>query len=78
MFAAFPISAVFSIATVDWSAWTTPELSLTAAERARIQAASRSWQATLSEILAALREMPPTIRKLAVMMLFQWYAMFCY
>lgn len=76
--AAFLIGAVVSIATVAWSAWTTPELPLTEAERARIEAAPRSWKATLDEILSALREMPPTMRQLAVMMLFQWYAMFCY
>jgi maltose/moltooligosaccharide transporter len=38
----------------------------------------RSLSATLKEIQAALREMPPTVRQLAVMMLFQWYAMFCH
>lgn len=75
---AFLIGAVFSIGTVGWSAWTTPELPLGAEEVARIRAAPRSPGATVREILDAVREMPPTMRQLALMMLFQWYAMFCY
>ena len=75
---AFLIGAVFSIGTVGWSAWTTPELPLSANEVARIRAAPRSPSATVREILDAVREMPPTMRQLALMMLFQWYAMFCY
>ncbi len=76
--AAFLIGSVLSIATVGWSAWTTPELPLAAEEEARLRAAPRSWRATLAEILSAIREMPPAMRRLALMMLFQWYAMFCY
>ncbi|MBW8073910.1 MULTISPECIES: MFS transporter [Metallibacterium] len=75
---AFLIGAVFSIGTVGWSAWTTPELPLSANEIARIRSAPRSPSATVREILDAVREMPPTMRQLALMMLFQWYAMFCY
>ena len=75
---AFLIGAVFSIGTVGWSAWTTPELPLGAEEAARIRAAPRSPGATVREILDAVREMPPTMRQLALMMLCQWYAMFCY
>jgi len=75
---AFLIGAVFSIGTVGWSAWTTPELPLSANEVARIRATPRSPSATVREIIDAVREMPPTMRQLALMMLFQWYAMFCY
>lgn len=75
---AFVIGAIFSLASVGWSVWTTPELPLSEAERAHMRAMPRSAAATLREIMAALREMPVTMRQLAVMMLFQWYAMFCY
>lgn len=75
---AFVIGGIFSLASIGWSVWTTPELPLSDLERARMRAVPRSLSATLQEILAALREMPPTMRQLAVMMLFQWYAMFCY
>lgn len=75
---AFVIGGIFSLVSIGWSVWTTPELPLSDAERAHMRAVPRSLSATLQEIRAALREMPPTMRQLAVMMLFQWYAMFCY
>jgi maltose/moltooligosaccharide transporter len=75
---AFVIGAIFSVVSIGWSAWTTPELPLSEEERARMRARPRSARATLAEIVTAVREMPATMRQLAVMMLFQWYAMFCY
>ena len=75
---AFLIGALFSITTVWWSVRTTPELPLTAAERARIRAQPTGWAATLSEIWTAVKEMPPTMRRLWWMKLFQWYGMLCY
>jgi maltose/moltooligosaccharide transporter len=76
--AAFLVGAVFSIASVLWSVRTTPELPLSAAERERMRRAPRGLGAALREIADALREMPRTMRQLAWMKLFQWYAMFCY
>ena len=76
--AAFMVGAVFSIASILWSVKTTPELPLTDAERAHIQAQPRGFRATLREIGSAIRDMPPTMRQLAVMKLFQWYGLFCY
>lgn len=75
---AFVVGALFSVASVGWSAWTTPELPLSDAERARIRSQSRTPAATVREIVDVLHTMPVTMRRLAVMMLFQWYAMFCY
>jgi maltose/moltooligosaccharide transporter len=75
---AFIIGAVCSIASVAWSAWTTPELPLSAQEKERMRHAPRSLGATLGEVASAIGDMPSTMRQLAVMMLFQWYAMFCY
>ncbi len=75
---AFVIGAFFSITSIVWSVWTTPELPLSESERLRMRAIPRSAAATLREIVAAIRDMPTTMRQLAVMMLFQWYAMFCY
>lgn len=75
---AFLIGAVFSIASVLWTVRTTPELPLTDAERARIRALPRGVGATLREIGEAARDMPKTMRQLALVKLFQWYAMFCY
>jgi maltose/moltooligosaccharide transporter len=75
---AFIIGAVLSIATVSWSVWRVPELPLGAAEAARLRARPRGVGATFAEIWAAIREMPPTMRRLWWMKLFQWYGMMCY
>ena len=76
--AAFLIGAVFSLTSILWTLRTTKEISLTPAERDAIRRAPAGLAATLREIATALREMPPTMRQLAVMKLFQWYALFCY
>ncbi len=70
----FLIGAVLSLSTILWSVIRVPELPLTEHQRAEIAAAPRSAAATLAEIWAAMLEMPVPMRKLAVMMLFQWYA----
>ena len=76
--AAFMIGAVFSLASVLWTLKTTPENPLTAGELAAIRSRPPGWRQTLGDIACALREMPPTMRQLVVVNLFQWYAMFCY
>jgi maltose/moltooligosaccharide transporter len=75
---AFLIGAVFSLSSIWWTVRTTPELPLTPAERARMEAMPRGAGAALREVAEAFRDMPATMRQLAVMKLFQWYAMFCY
>ena len=75
---AFIIGAVLSITSILWTVRTTKELPLTPDERTRIEALPRGLAAAISEVAVAVREMPTTMRQLAVMKLFQWYAMFCY
>ena len=75
---AFVIGSIFSITSILWTVRTTPELPLTPEERARIAALPRGFGAALREVAEAIRDMPKTMRQLAVMKLFQWYAMFCY
>ena len=75
---AFLIGALFSFTTVWWSVRSTPELPLTAQEQRALRARARGVAATLAEILAAVREMPPVMRRLWWMKLFQWYGMLCY
>jgi maltose/moltooligosaccharide transporter len=75
---AFLIGSFFSIASILWTVRTTPELPLAPQERARIEALPRGAGAALREVAEAMREMPTTMKQLAVMKLFQWYAMFCY
>ena len=76
--AAFLIGAFFSIASIAWTLKTTPEIPLTAEEKAALRAKPTGWLATMREIGDAIREMPMTMRQLALVKLFQWYAMFCY
>lgn len=75
---AFLVGAVCSIGSILLSVRTTPELPMSDAERARIRGLPSGPGAVVREIVEAVREMPTTMRQLAVMKLFQWYAMFCY
>ncbi len=76
--AAFVIGAVFSIASVLWTLKTTPEHPLGEAELRAIRARPPGWLHTLGDIASAVREMPATMKQLALVKLFQWYALFCY
>ncbi len=71
----FWVGAALSLATIAWSVLKVPELPLTPEERARIARAPRGVGATFAEIGTAIAEMPAPMRKLGVMMLFQWFAM---
>ncbi|URW76196.1 MFS transporter [Sphingomonas donggukensis] len=75
---AFLIGAVLSLGSILWSVIRVPELPLTPAEVAEMQSRRLSFGAALADIRDAVVEMPPAMRKLAVAMLFQWYAMFAY
>ena len=75
---AFIIGSVLSITSVLWTVRTTKEIPLTPAERTRIEGLPRGFSSAVGEVVAAFRDMPATMRQLAVMKLFQWYAMFCY
>jgi maltose/moltooligosaccharide transporter len=75
---AFMIGAVFSIASILWTLTTTKEIPLTPQQIAEMQTQPLGWRTTLADIVAAVREMPLTMKQLALMKLFQWYALFCY
>jgi len=76
--AAFVLGAVLSITTVYWSVRRVPELPLPADALRALAAKPRGAAATLREIVDAMREMPPAMRRLWWMKLFQWYGMMCY
>ncbi|MCW1401893.1 MFS transporter [Novosphingobium sp. MW5] len=71
----FWVGAVLSLVTIVWSVMRVPELPLTPAERAHIDAQPKGIGATIAEIGSAIREMPVAMRKLGVMSLFQWFGM---
>lgn len=72
---AFLIGAVLSVTTILWSILRVPELPLTEEEQAAIDAKPKGVTAVFKEIWDAALDMPIAMRKLAVMSLFQWYAM---
>ncbi len=71
----FLIGAFLSMATILWSIYRVPELPLQKAERERIEKLPRNTKAYFKEIWEAIKEMPKPMRTMAVMSLFQWYAM---
>jgi maltose/moltooligosaccharide transporter len=75
---AFVIGAVFSIGSILVTFFTTKEIPITEEERARIRALPRGWLETFREIGSAIKDMPATMKQLALVKFFQWYAMFCY
>jgi maltose/moltooligosaccharide transporter len=74
----FILGSVCSIATVLVSVISTPELPPSDEELARLRASKGGAAAAIHEIWDAIVEMPPELRKLALVYLFQWYAMMCY
>ncbi|MCO4091800.1 MAG: SLC45 family MFS transporter [Sphingorhabdus sp.] len=76
--AAFYTGAFLSITTIAWSVFRIRELPLSEAQIKHIRANPLTPKATILEIWNAIRDMPLTMRQLVLMMLFQWYGMFCY
>ena len=74
----FQIGAALSLSTILWSVCRVPELPLSTAERAHVAALPKGASATLREIRVALLDMPKPMRRMALMSLFQWYAMASY
>lgn len=75
---AFVIGAVLSLSAVLYSVIRVPELPLGDEDRLRIAALPRGFVPALEEVGMAIRDMPPAMRRLALAMLCQWYAMFLY
>lgn len=75
---AFVIGSVFSLGSILWTVSTTKENPLSEDELNEIKKLPKGLGATLKEIVDAIKEMPLTMKQLAFVKLFQWYAMFCY
>ncbi|HYN99072.1 MAG TPA: MFS transporter, partial [Actinomycetota bacterium] len=74
----FILGAVCSIGSVLVSILTTPEIPPSAEELAALRAKKGGFFAAIKEIWEAIVEMPGELRKLALVYLFQWYALVCY
>ena len=78
VFASFFLGAVASIGSILWSMRTTKEIPPTEEELAHMRAGKTGLWAPLKEIIAAIGEMPKVMWQLALVYLFQWYALFVY
>ncbi|MHA8107469.1 MFS transporter [Aquirufa sp. 5-AUSEE-100C1] len=78
VYASFFLGAVCSIGSIWWSMRTTSEIEPTAEELAQIREKKVSVTESISEIFHAIGEMPKVMWQLALVYLFQWYALFCY
>lgn len=78
VFGSFFVGAICSIVSVVWSVSTTPEIPPTPEELAELRAKKSGFFASMKEIISAIGDMPRIMWLLALVYLFQWYAMFCY
>lgn len=78
VFGSFMLGAVCSIGSVLVSVLSTKENPPTPDELSALHSESRGLSATLKEVGSAIVEMPRGLRKLALVYLFQWYAMNVY
>ncbi len=78
VFASFFLGSVCSIGTIWWSMRTTPEIPPTKEELEKMKAEPFSLMSPFKEIPDAILHMPKVMWQLALVYLFQWYALFCY
>ena len=78
VFASFFLGAVCSIASVWWSSHTTKEIPPSEEELQQMQSESLNVVTPFIDILKAIKHMPKVMWQLALVYLFQWYALFCY
>lgn len=78
VYASFFLGAFCSIASILWSISKTKEIPPTDEELAKLRSEKRSILGPLIEIFSAIKDMPKVMWQLALVYLFQWYALFCY
>jgi maltose/moltooligosaccharide transporter len=78
VYASFFLGAICSVGSVWWSMRTTAEIPPTDKELAEMKSSPLSLLTPFKEIPKAIMEMPKVMWQLALVYLFQWYALFCY
>jgi maltose/moltooligosaccharide transporter len=78
VFGSFTLGAVCSIVSIWWSMKTTTEIEPTAAELAALKSRPLNLFTAVTDIVKAIVTMPKIMKVLALVYLFQWYALFCY
>lgn len=78
VYASFFLGAVCSIGSILWSMSHTKEIPPTPEELAKIKQEGKSVFQPFIDIFSAIKDMPKVMWQLALVYLFQWYALFCY
>jgi maltose/moltooligosaccharide transporter len=78
VFASFFLGSACSIASIWWSMRTTSEIPPTEEELHKMRAIPLNIFSPFNEIIHAIKDMPKIMWQLALVYLFQWYALFCY
>ena len=78
VFASFMLGAVCSIGSVWWSMKTTPEIPPTKEELVEMRRKPLNIFSPFTEVFSAIKDKPRIMWSLALVYLFQWYALFCY
>lgn len=78
IYASFFFGAVCSIGSIWWSMKTTPEITPSDEEIALMKSKKGGIVEPIIEIFGAIKVMPKVMWQLALVYLFQWYALFCY
>ncbi len=78
VFASFILGAICSIGSVWWSMKKTPEIPPTAEELKEIKSKPLNILSPFKDVFSAIGHMPKIMWMLALVYLFQWYALFCY
>jgi maltose/moltooligosaccharide transporter len=78
IYASFFLGAVCSIASVWWSMHTTKEIPPSEEELDHIKSEKMDIFRPFIDIFSAIKDMPKVMWQLALVYLFQWYALFCY
>lgn len=78
VYASFFLGAVCSIGSVWWSMRTTSEIPPSEEELDEMKRNPLNIFSPFIDIISAIRDMPKVMWQLALVYLFQWYALFCY
>ncbi|SSY70354.1 MFS transporter [Alysiella crassa] len=78
VYGSFYLGAICSIGSVLISVFSTTEKKPSDEEIARIKAQPKGLGVALADIFSAIKDMPKALKQLALVYLFQWYALFIY
>ncbi len=78
VYVAFIVGGIASITTILWAMHKTKENPPTAEELALLRKEKKTLFSPLIDVLLAIKDMPKVLWKLAILYLFQWYALFVY